>query len=76
MIVYNARKLSRLELLYICVEKLVGKIDKVYPPFDLNDYQQYLDSFIENEYIYHSDQSYNKKLQVILQYPFSIERYV
>src|SRR5699024_4127705 len=66
MIASNTRNLSRLELLYTCVERVVHKIEKLYPSFDVSDYQQYLDSFHENEFIYHSDQPYNEKLQAIL----------
>lgn len=72
MIASNARKLFRIELLYICVGNLVGKIEKVYPPFDLSDYQQYLNSFNENEYIYHSDQSYIKNYRSFFRTPFQL----
>jgi len=66
MIASNTRDLSRLELLYTCIERVIRKIEKDYPSIDLSDYQQYLDSLHENEFIYHSDQPYNEKLQVIL----------
>jgi len=66
MIASNTRDLSRLELLYTCVERVIRKIEKNDPSVDLSDYQQYLDSLHENEFIYHSDQPYNEKLQAIL----------
>jgi len=66
MIASNTRNLSRLELLYTCIVRVVRKIEKLYPSFDSSDYQQYLDSFHDNEFIYHSDQPYNERLQVIL----------
>ncbi|PJH64128.1 hypothetical protein, partial [Salmonella enterica] len=49
------------------------KIEKNYPSFDLSDYQQYLDSFHENEFIYHSDQPYNEKMQAILLDAFGLK---
>src|SRR5699024_594545 len=66
MIASNTRNLSRLELLYTCIERLVRKIEKDYPSFDVSEYQRYLDSSHENEFIYHSDQPYNDKMQDIL----------
>jgi len=66
MIASNTRDLSRLELLYTCVERVIRKIEKTDPSIDLSDYQRYLDSLYENELIYHSDQPYNEKLQDIL----------
>lgn len=44
MIASNTRNLSRLELLYTCIERVVRKIEKDYPSFDLSNDQQYLDS--------------------------------
>ena len=66
MIASNTRNPSRLELLYTCIERLVRKIEKDYPSFDISEYQRYLDSSHENEFIYHSDQPYNDKMQDIL----------
>lgn len=66
MIASNTRNLSRLELLYTCVENVVRKIGKEYPAIDLSDYERYLETLHENEFIYHNDQPYNEKLQTIL----------
>lgn len=41
--------------------------------FDLTQCQQYLDLFYENDFIYHSDQPYNEKLQVILLGTFGLK---
>lgn len=66
MIASNTKNLSRLELLYTCVERLIRKINKQYPEIDLSDFNRYLESLHENELIYHSDQPYNEKLHTIL----------
>src|SRR5699024_5948278 len=60
------RTQCRPELLHTCIERLVRKIEKDYPSFDVSEYQRYLDSSHENEFIYHSDQPYNDKMQDIL----------
>lgn len=73
MIASNTRNLSRLELLYTCIERLVRKIEKDYPSFDVSEYQRYLDSSHENEFIYHSDQPYNDKMQDILLDAFGLK---
>lgn len=66
MIASNTRKLSRLELLYTCVERVIRKMEKEYPSLDVSDYKRYLEPLHENELIYHSDQPYDEKLQDIL----------
>ncbi|GAA0479913.1 transposase [Alkalibacterium indicireducens] len=73
MIASNTRNLSRLELLYTCIERVVRKRETLYPSFELSAYQQYLDSYHENEFIYHSDQPYDEKLQVILLDAFGLK---
>ena len=66
MIASNARKLSRLELLYTCLERVIRKVKEGYPSIDLSEYMHYLDALHENKFIYHSDQPYNEKLSLIL----------
>lgn len=66
MIASNTKNLSRLELLYTCVERLLRKVHKKQPELDLGELDRYLDPLHENELIYHSNQPYKEKLRTIL----------
>ncbi|WP_343757145.1 transposase, partial [Alkalibacterium iburiense] len=42
MIASNTKRLSQLELLYTCVEKLIRTIDKEFSTFDISEFEHYL----------------------------------
>lgn len=54
MIEANIRKLSRMELLYTCIAKLVKYLDKAGASFDRERFGHYLDPDDYNKVIYHS----------------------
>lgn len=54
MIEANIRKLSRMELLYTCIAKLVKYMDKTGAEFDHDRFGHYLDPDDYNRFIYHS----------------------
>lgn len=54
MIEANIRKLSRMELIYTCIAKLVRYLDKINANFDHERFDHYLDRDDYNRFIYHS----------------------
>lgn len=57
MIDANIRKLSRMELLYTCIAKLVKYLSDVLQEESLEEFQHYLDPDDYNKFIYHSRSS-------------------
>lgn len=66
MIASNTKKLSRLELLYVCIEKVVHTIDQQYPNISLDGFKQYLESDHQNQVTYYDQAPYNERLQTLV----------
>jgi len=66
MIASNTKKLSRLELLYVCIEKVVRLIDKQYPNINLDDFKRYLEPDYQNQVTYYDKMPYNERLQALV----------
>ncbi|SHE94218.1 Transposase DDE domain-containing protein [Atopostipes suicloacalis DSM 15692] len=72
MIASNTRKLSRLELLYTCIEKLIHSLDTSYPSLDITAFKHYLNTDQENQFIYHDDTPYNEKLHNLIKDAYTL----
>ena len=68
MIEANIRNLSRLELIYTCIAKLVKYLEKVGADFDHEQLGHYLDPEDYNRFIYHSrNEDVDKRMLTLLE---------
>lgn len=68
MIEANIRNLSRLELIYTCISKLVKYLEKVGAGFDHERLKHYLDPNDYNRFIYHSrNEDVDKRMLTLLE---------
>ena len=67
MIEANIRRLSRIELIYTCIAKLVKHLDKAGIEFDRERLEHYLDPEDYNKVIYHSrNEDVDERMSVLL----------
>lgn len=66
MIASNTKKLSRLELLYTCMKKVIHTLNEEYPSLELSTFDHYLHSSHQNQFIYHSNQPYDEKFEIVI----------